>query len=166
MKAMGISTGSASKVLQDLIKSGGKGSDGWLTRGQVTRKTITAHGQTLDKVLVSETRCCRQRGGQVPEDLRVLQPIEAFGDFGEDGRLNSLLVCDTDTPLQKKVKRAGLTRVEVVAVVLYTGTLSGTLTKCLSALLHGHVLNEMKRHLHIRAFISAKSCFSLHVTRM
>jgi hypothetical protein len=166
MKAMGISTGSASKVLQDFVKSGGKGSDGWLTRGQVTRKTITAHGQTLDKVLVSETRCCRQRGGQVPEDLRVLQPIEAFGDFGEDGRLKSLLVCDTDTPLQKKVKRAGLTRVEVVAVVLYTGTLSGTLTKCLSALLHGHVLNEMKRHLHIRAFISAKSCFSLHATRV
>jgi hypothetical protein len=81
---------------------------------------------------VSETRCCRQRGGQVPEDLRVLQPIEAFGNFGEDGRLKSFLVCDTDTPLQEKVKRAKLTRVEVVAVVLYTGTLSGTLTKPLS----------------------------------
>jgi hypothetical protein len=54
-----------------------------------------------------------------------LQPIEAFGDFGEDGRLKSFLVCDTDTPLQKKVKRARLTRIEVVAVVLYTGTLSG-----------------------------------------
>ena len=63
----------------------------------------------------------------MPEDLRVLQPIEALGDFGEDGRLKSFpsfLVCDTDTPLQKKVKRARLTRIEVVAVVLYTGTLS------------------------------------------
>jgi hypothetical protein len=128
MKAMGISTGSASTVLQDFIKSGGKGSDGWLARGKVTRKTITAHGQTLDKVLVSETRCCRQKGGQVPEDLRVLHPIEAFGDFGENGRLKSFVVCDTDTPLQKKVKRARLTRVEVVAVVLYTGTLSDTVT--------------------------------------
>ena len=127
MKAMGISTGSASKLLQDFIKSGGKGSDAWLARGQVTRKTITAHGQTLDKVLVSETRCCRQRDGEVPEDLRVLQPIEAFGDFGEDGRLKSLRLCDTDTPLQNKVKRAKLTRVEVVAVVLYTGALSATL---------------------------------------
>ena len=121
IKAMRISTGSASKVLQDLIKSGGKGSDGWLTRGQVTRKTITAHGQTLDKVLVSETRCCRQRGGQVPEDLRVLQPIQAFGDFGEDGRLKSDQECDEDTTLQKTVKRAKLTRQEVVAIVLYTG---------------------------------------------
>ena len=119
MKAMGIRTGSASKVLQDFIGSGGQGSNnGWLTRG--------------DKVLVTETRRCRQRGGGVPEDLRVLQPIEAFGDFEENGRLKSVLVCDTDTPLQKKVKRAKLTRVEVVAVVLYTGTLSDTLTNPLS----------------------------------
>ena len=134
MKAMRISSGSASNVLQDLIESGGQGcGNGWLTRGEVTRKKVTmAHGQTLDKVLVAETRCCRQRGGGVPEDLRVLQPIEAFGDFGEDGRLKSFRVCHTDTPLQKKVKRAGLTRIEVVAVVLYTGTLAGTLTKRLS----------------------------------
>ena len=122
MKAMGISSGSASKVWQDFIESGGQGSNnGWLTRG--------------DKVLVTVTRRCRQRGGGVPEDLRTLQPIEAFGDFGEDGRLKSFpsfLVCDADTPLQKKVKRAGLTRIEVVAVVLYTGTLAGTLTKRLS----------------------------------
>jgi hypothetical protein len=124
MTAMGISTGSASKVLQDLIDSGGQGSNtGWLTRAEVTRKKVTAHGQTLDKVLVTETSCCRQRGGGVPEDLRVLQPIEAFGDFGEDGRLNSFKVRHTDTPLQKKVKGAKLTRIEVVAVVLYTGTL-------------------------------------------
>ncbi len=124
MQAMGISTGSASKVLQDLIDSGGQGSNnGWLTRGEVTRKKVTADGQTLDKVVVTETHCCRQRGGGVSEDLRVLQPIEAFGDFGEDGRLKSFLVCDKDTPLQKKVKRAKLTRIEVVAVVLYTGTL-------------------------------------------
>jgi len=123
IEAMGISTGSAR---QAFIESGGQGSNnGWLTRGEVTRKNVTAHGETLDKVVVTETRCCRQRGGQVPEDLRVLQPIEAFGDFGEDGRLKSFKVRHTDTPLQKKVKRARLTRIEVVAVVLYTGTLSG-----------------------------------------
>ena len=130
MKAMGIYTGSASKVLQDFIKSGGKGSDGWLTRGEVTRKTITAHGQTLDKVLVAETRCCRQRDGQVPEDLRVLQPIEAFGDFGEDGRLKLSRVFLTDTPLQTTVKRAKLTRPEVVAIVLYTGMLASDSIEC------------------------------------
>jgi hypothetical protein len=110
VKVMGISKGSASRVWQDFIESGGQVSNnGWLTRG--------------DKVLVTETRRCRQRGGGVSEDLRVLQPIEAFGDFGEDGRLKSFIVRDTDTPLQKKVKRARLTRIEVVAVVLYTGTL-------------------------------------------
>ena len=113
MKAMRISKGSASKVWQDFIESGGQGSDnGWQRRG--------------DKVLVTMTRRCRlnwQSGGGVPEDLRVLQPIEAFGNFDEDGRLNSFIVCDTDTPLQNKVKRARLTRMEVVAVVLYTGTL-------------------------------------------
>jgi hypothetical protein len=117
MTAMGISTGSASKVLQDLI------DNGWLTRGEVTRKNVKAHGQTIDKVLVTETRCCRQTGGGVPEDLRTLQPIESFGDFGDDGRLRSFPLCNTDTPLQKKVKRAKLTRIEVVAVVLYTGSL-------------------------------------------
>jgi hypothetical protein len=110
IEAMGISTGSASKVWQAFIENGGQGSkNGWQRRG--------------DKVLVTMTRRCRQRGGGVPEDLRVLQPIEALGDFGEDGRLNSFIVCDTDTPLQNKVKRARLTRMEVVAVVLYTGTL-------------------------------------------
>jgi hypothetical protein len=109
MKAMGISTGSASKVWQNFIKSEGQGSkNGWLTRG--------------DKVLVTETRRCRQSGEKVSEDLRVLQRIEAFGDFGEDGRLKSFDLSDTDTPLQEKVKRARLTRIEVVAVVLYTGT--------------------------------------------
>ena len=150
MKAMGISTGSASKVLKDFIESGGKGSDGWLTRADVIerdamgrpvlldgvarmikraggfeKKWVKSHGQkvALEQVLVTMTRRCRQRGGGVPEDLRVLQPIEAFGDFGEDGRLKSFLVCETDTPLKKKVKRARLTRIEVVAVVLYTGTL-------------------------------------------
>jgi hypothetical protein len=117
MKAMRISTGSASKVWQDFIESGGQGSNnGWLTRG--------------DKVPVTETRRCRQRGGGVPEDLRVLQPIEAFGDFGEDGRLKSSEVFLTDTPLQTTVKRAKLTRPEVVAIVLYTGMLASDSIEC------------------------------------
>jgi hypothetical protein len=148
MKAMGICTGSASKVLQDFIESVGKGSDGWLTRADVIgrdamgrpvvldgvarmikkagffeKKWVKPHGQkvALEQVLVTMTRRCRQSGGGVTEDLRVLQPIEAFGDFGEDGRLKSFKVRHTDTPLQKKVKRARVTRIEVLAVVLYTG---------------------------------------------
>jgi hypothetical protein len=151
MKAMRISTGSASKVLKDFIESGGKGSDGWLTRADVIerdamgrpvlldgvarmtkraggfeKKWVKSHGQkvALEQVLVTMTRRCRQRGGGVPEDLRVLQPIEAFGDFGEDGRLKSPEIFLTDTPLQTTVKRAKLTRPEVVAIVLYTGMLA------------------------------------------
>ena len=148
MKAMGICTGSASKVWQKFIKSGGKGSDAWLTRASVIerdamgrpvvldgvsrmikraggfeKKWVKSHRQkeALEQVLVTITRRCRQSGGGVPEDLRVLQPIEAFGDFGEDGRLKSSRVFLTDTPLQTTVKRAKLTRPEVVAIVLYTG---------------------------------------------
>ncbi len=114
---MGISTGSASKVWQDFIESGGQGcKNKWLRRG--------------DKVLVTMTRRCRQSGGGVPEDLRVLHPIEAFGDFGEDGRLKSPEVFLTDTPLQKTVKRAELTRPEVVAIVLYTGILASDSIEC------------------------------------
>jgi hypothetical protein len=120
IEAMGISTGSASKVWQDFIDSGGQGSNnGWQRRG--------------DKVLVTMTRRCRlnqQSGGGVPEDLRVLQPIEAFGDFGEDGRLKSPEVLLTDTPLQTTVKRAKLTRPEVVAIVLYTGMLASDSIEC------------------------------------
>jgi hypothetical protein len=157
MKTMGISTGSASKVLQDLIESGGKGSDGWLTRADVIerdaigrpvlldgvarmikragflkKKWVKSHGQkvALEQVLVTMTRRCRQRGGEVPEDLRVLQPIEAFGDFGEDGRLKSFEVFLTDTPLQTTVKKAKLTRPEVVAIVLYTGMLASDSIEC------------------------------------
>jgi hypothetical protein len=122
MKGMGISTGPGSKVLQTFMKSGGKGS-GWMNR-DLTKKQVTSHGETLEKVLVAGTRCCRQRGGQVPEDLRVLHPIEFFGDFTENGRLKSTQVCATDTPLQNKVKRANLTRSEIVAIVMYTGTVS------------------------------------------
>ena len=122
MKGMGISTGPGSKVLETFMKSGGKGS-GWLTR-HLTKKQVTSHGETLEKVLVAGTRCCRQRGGQVPEDLRVLHPIEFFGDFTENGSLKSNQVCATDTPLQNKVKRANLTRPEIVAIVMYTGTVS------------------------------------------
>ena len=135
MKAMGISTGPGSKVLQTFMKSGGKGSE-WLTR-DVTKKQVTSHGEMLEKVLVAGTRCCRQRGGQVPEDLRVLHPIEFFGDFTENGRLKSTQVCATDTPIQNKVKRANLTRPEIVAIVMYTGTVSHSELNLFRINMHG-----------------------------
>lgn len=96
VKAMGIDTGPVNKVLQTSLESGGN-------------------------VLVKETRCCRQKGGQLQGDVRVLRPIQDYGDFGEEGRLKSFEECGTDTPVQKKVKKARLTRMEVVAIVLSSG---------------------------------------------
>jgi hypothetical protein len=153
MKGMGISTGPGSKVLQTFMKSGGKGS-GWLTR-HLTKKQVTSHGQTLEKVLVAGTRCCRQRGGQVPEDLRVLHPIKFFGNFTENGSLKSNTVCATDTPLQRKVKRAGLTRQEIVAIIMYTGTVPHSELNLYRSNMHGakplsrkDVLSRMPRCTH------------------
>jgi hypothetical protein len=67
-----------------------------------------------------QTVCSRQRGRKVPEDLRVLRPIQEYGEFREDGRLVAFEACDTHTPLQKKVKKAKLTRMEIIAIVLYS----------------------------------------------
>jgi hypothetical protein len=75
MKAMGISTGPGSKVLQTFVQSGGKGS-GWLTR-DVTKKQVTSHGETLEKVLVAGTRCCRQRGGQCQKTCVCCIPLSS-----------------------------------------------------------------------------------------
>ena len=50
--------------------------------------------------------------------------MEGGADY--DGRLKSTSVCATDTPLQRKVKRANLTRKEVVGIIMYTGTLSNS----------------------------------------
>jgi len=74
MKSMGITTGPVCEVLKTFTESGGKGS-GWVT--------LTSRGETLERVLVAGTRCCRQRGGHGPEDLHVLHPIKDFGYFSE-----------------------------------------------------------------------------------
>ena len=140
IKGMGITTGPASKVWQAFSK----GSNGWLTRADLVKKSVTAHGCTLEMVLVPDTQCCRRKGGEVSEDLRVLHPIEAFGDFEEDGRLKSRAICDADTLLQKDVKKAGLTRVECVAVVLYTGALSDHISILVSGALPDLYLSIMR----------------------
>jgi hypothetical protein len=55
-------------------------------------------------------------------DWRVLRPLEEYGVFREDGRLVSYEINPDETALKKKVKRAKLTRGEIVAGILYTGT--------------------------------------------
>jgi hypothetical protein len=51
-----------------------------------------------------------------------LRPLEEYGVFREDGRLVSYETNPDETALKKKVKRAKLTRGEIVAGILYTGT--------------------------------------------
>jgi hypothetical protein len=71
-------------------------------------------------VAVTSTRGCYKKG-QTQPDLRVLRPIAYYGDFGEDGWLKDLRPCDSDTPIQRRVKQARLRRCDVLALVLYTG---------------------------------------------
>jgi hypothetical protein len=73
-----------------------------------------------DSVIVTGTRGGFLKG-QTQPDVRVLRPISHYGDFGEDGRLKDLRPCDSDTPIQRRVKKAGLRRCDVVALILYTG---------------------------------------------
>ena len=130
--AMGITTGPASKTLKKKLEEWkGLQSDGWLTRAKAggfekesgfQKKMITDHGKTWEKTVVTQTVRSRQEGGQVTEDLRVLLPLTDYGEFREDGRLVSFEACDTDTPLQNKVKKAKLTRMEIIAIVLYSGS--------------------------------------------
>ena len=51
-----------------------------------------------------------------------MYPIAYYGEFGEDGRLVSYQECEADTPMQKNVKKAKLMRMEIVDIVLFTGT--------------------------------------------
>jgi hypothetical protein len=79
-----------------------------------------APGGAEGAVAVTGTRgCCK--GGKTQPDVRVLRPIEHYGDFGADGRLKDPLPRDNDTPMRRRVKTAGLWRVEVFALVLYSG---------------------------------------------
>jgi hypothetical protein len=130
VKAVGITTGPAHKILEEKLDAWKElKSDGWLARAtaggfekktEFPKKMVQDHGQTWEKTVVTQTVCSRQKNGQVPEDLRVLRPIQDYGEFREDGRLVSFEACDTDTPLQNKVKKARLTRMEIVAIVLYS----------------------------------------------
>jgi hypothetical protein len=130
LTAMGITTGPAHKYLQEKLEAWKElKSDGWLARANkggfenksgFQKKMVQDHGQTWEKTVVTQTVSSRQRGGQVPEDLRVLRPIQHYGEFREDGQLVSFEACDTDTSLQKKVKKAKLTRMEIIAIVLYS----------------------------------------------
>ena len=96
----------------ELVKSGGKG---------LKTKTIRKNGdQGVEHVVVTSTQgACI--GGQEQEDLRVVRPLEEYGDFREDGLLASHEPSERDTSLQKLVKAAGLVRVEVIVLILYTG---------------------------------------------
>ena len=60
-------------------------------------------------------------GGQIQEDRRVLRPMSDYGDWDKDGLLKSRAPLESDSPLKVLIKKAGSRRVEVWALVLYTG---------------------------------------------
>jgi len=49
-----------------------------------------------------------------------LHQIKHYGD-GTEGRLKDLRPCDSDTPIQRRMKLARLRRCDVLALILYTG---------------------------------------------
>ena len=96
-----------------LAKSGG--------RGCAKRLVTTGDGSEVEKTVVSGTARCGVDGEQ--HDLRVLRPLQDYGSWSKDGVLESREERDQDSEVQRIVKRAGLTQVEVVVVICYTGPL-------------------------------------------
>ena len=83
-----------------------------------TEYDLVVRGQAGE---VTGTRRCRKEG-QVQKDERELRPLEHYGDFcEEDGSLRNTEPNEQDTPVQRLVKQARLTRVEVVVLILYSG---------------------------------------------
>jgi hypothetical protein len=72
------------------------------------------------QLVVSGGAGCAKAEGAAEEAV-VVRPIEYYGDFGADGRLKDPLPRDSDTPMRRRVKMAGLWRFEVFALVLYSG---------------------------------------------
>ena len=77
-------------------------------------------GKEVVHVTVASTRGAFIEGKE-HEDMRVVRPLEEYGDFREDGLLESCEPLDHDTSLQKLIKAAGLVRIEVIVLILYTG---------------------------------------------
>ena len=70
---------------------------------------------------VSGTWRANLPGGAAQKDERELRPLEDYGDFRRDGTLADPQPHEDDSPVQRLVKEAKLTRVEVRVLVLYTG---------------------------------------------
>ena len=94
------------------------------TGGMACRKTKKLvrmdDGSEVEHTVVSGTTRCGY-GGQGQEDVRVLRPLEDYGRWAEGGVLESCEERDGDSEVQRIVKRAGLTRIEVVVIICYTG---------------------------------------------
>ena len=95
----------------ELVIGGGEGLE---------KERREVHGKEVEHVRVTGTRG-KYIPGEKQEDLRVLRPLEAYGCFRKDGRLESHEPSEHDTDLQKLVKEAGLVRIEIIVLILYTG---------------------------------------------
>ena len=79
-------------------------------------------GSKAERVVMKGTKRCR-KNSQRQLDLRVMRSLSYYGDFKEDGWLVSREECDRDTPVRKLVKKANLSRPEIVVIICYSGPL-------------------------------------------
>jgi hypothetical protein len=79
-------------------------------------------GTNAERIVIKGTKRCRKNCQRQP-DLRVLRSLSYYGDFKEDGWLVSREERDTDTPVRKLVKKANLSRPEIVVIICYSGPL-------------------------------------------
>ena len=92
----------------NLARNGGKDQNVHEAAGDSSRVRTRARGPQID--------------GKVQDDQRVLRPMAAYGTWDDSkGLLTTEERADSDTDLQQMVKKAGLRRAEIWALVLYTG---------------------------------------------
>ena len=103
------------EAVEEMLLKGGEGFE----KGEAL---TLGDGSKAERVVMKGTTRCR-RNGQRKQDLRVLRPLSYYGDFKEDGWLVSREECDTDTPVRKLVKKANLSRPEIVVIICYSGPL-------------------------------------------
>jgi hypothetical protein len=103
------------EAVEEMLMTGGEGFE----KGEAL---TLADGTKVERVVMKGTTRCR-RNGQRQQDLRVLRHLSYYGDYTPDGWLVSREACDGDTPVRKLVKKANLSRPEIVVIICYSGPL-------------------------------------------
>jgi hypothetical protein len=103
------------EAVEEMLMKGGEGFE----KGEAL---TLADGTKAERVVMKGTTRCHKNGPR-QTDLRVLRPLSYYGDFTPDGWLVSMEECDGDTLVRKLVKKAQLSRPEIVVIICYSGPL-------------------------------------------